>query len=184
MKKILLFSCIFLLFGCASKPTLESYIDEAIETDEEEIELIKNYNKVDFGDALFGISLIETENNGDVLYLSGMIIDEYSSVSYAYHGSHEPVYLFPDTQEFSWVGNVTGEFIPYLYMELESEENIYYAGIKKGINLDIMYDQGIIKTSESTVKVDEEIDVTLWVVQIDKELKFNLDKLDVKQKGE
>lgn len=183
MKKIMLFSCMFLLFGCASRPTLESFVEDNIEGAENEIKLIENYKKVDFDDVSFGISLIETENNGDVFYLSGMVIDESSSVSYSYHGSHEPIYLMSDTQEFIWQWDVIDEFHPYLYMELESEEKLYYAGIKKGVDLDITYDQGIVKTAESTINIDESVDVTLWVVEIDKQSIFNLDKLGIKQIG-
>lgn len=68
-------------------------------------------------------------------------------------------------------------------MELEASPKMYYAGVEKGKDLEIKYEDEVVKTSESIIKLDEKVDVTLWMVEIDKESTFDLDKLEINKKG-
>ena len=142
------------------------------------MELIENVLEIDFDNAYFGLSYINTSDTVKTLYLCGLIVDKSNAIETETHGAMEPLYLYPDTEEFVWSWSLdSNESIalqPYQYLKLEADQKDYYAGVSKGFYDQIEYPQANVDTRQWTINVDEDVDITFWVIELDKNTSFDV----------
>lgn len=180
MKRIVHLLCICLLFGltaCNEKPTLESYIDHFIE-ENPGAEKTGTIVEIDFENAYFGLSYINMPDVGKTLFMSGLIVDEYSAIVSETHGWITPLYFYPDIKEGIWgLSTTPGVLEPFQYMDLESNGKIYYAGVFKGFYNQVEYPEANIQARQWTFHEDQDIDITFWVAELDKDIPFDIENI-------
>lgn len=141
--------------------------------DLESIDEILGY--MSFSKMRIGLSLINLSSGDKVLYLSCIFSKYGSNAPIIYdHGS--------DNQRiwYKWLQNVSKED-PFNYEEYEEDNYKYVFGLIDGSVQQIKYKGKNVKYMTSQFNYyDEDVELTLWALELKKEVKFDYNNLNFK----
>ncbi|TDW16253.1 hypothetical protein EDD63_12617 [Breznakia blatticola] len=171
---------ILVLFGCRSDlPSFEESLDEFVEGSETLVRVEEILDYKEFEDALIGIALISNENEDEILYLSGLIVDEDTGLTVESHGETKPIYIHNESEIMVYPSkDKQYESDPKSnYTEFKSSKVKYYTGIVEG-NQKLKYNDKKIYTKKVDLEYKGKPEtITFWIVKISSDESFNIDKL-------
>lgn len=172
MKKILfILLCFVLLSGCATykDTTFEEWVNDIPNSLEDELTSVKEIlGYIEIGDVRVGLSLMNTKDDefDTIMYLSQI---------FSNYGYDENIIFYKENDKRIWT---MYDNEPFYYKTEKTKKYQYAYGILDGEVKNIKYeDEKIEQKTMNFEYQNEDVSLTLWGVELDKNIKFDYDKL-------
>lgn len=179
MKKLLIIIISSLmLYACSSETSFYDIVYRDMVRDSDVYEDVTEVLAViESDDAEIGLAMLSTKYDYDVLVLCSNMYDKKGVILTKSHGTTDPVvYRYEDDKRI-WSQWITwGDDLDHEYDSARDFD--YHFGLIDGIVDDVKYDGKAVRSeSVSFYYLDEDVSVTLWVLALEHDTDFDMNKL-------